>query len=249
MSRRATFVANHSSSNVRAFSPLHLKGIQPVARTFPKSIYFDGTSRLAAEVPAAQAAIVAQEFTITMWMKRDTHGEERQTLFWGGGASPPQRLEFDVYGHGTLGVNGYAGSLPSIEVDTWHFVAMVKRNNDTIRLFIDGVWTASQPTQTVQCGTAGIFVGRNWEFQNSYKGYVAHIAYFETALTNPAIATLYNEGTPLDDLQTNQGDYTEAESLLAWWKFEDTLEDATGNGYAWTPSGDPQFSEDMPGSE
>jgi hypothetical protein len=243
MSRRNTIVSNLSAINMRAYSPLHLTGVAPVATSQLRSVYFNGTDQsMVAVSPAMQTAILAQNYTITMWIKPESQAG-RKTLLWAGDTT--RRIYFNLMEGNTLGMMGSV-STPVLPLNTWQFVAAAKGNDQAVKFYIDGVYAGTKNKQISNCGTADMFVGGSVSGTQLYKGYVTQIAYYDIALPASSLLAMYNEGTPLNDLLADSGNYTHSGNLVGWWPLSNTFADLSPNNTPFVPSGDIEFFEDLP---
>jgi hypothetical protein len=245
MSRRNTIVSNLSAINMRAYSPLHLTGVAPVATSQLRSAYLNGVDQwMIADSPAAQTAINDGNFTLSMWVKPFGTGD-RQVLIWSGvGASNLYWTIMPPPTNGTLGLQGSAGSTPPIPYEAWSFVGVTITGGTTARFFIDGAFVGGM-SNSFACPTSFIYVGANPSGTQRFKGWMDEVAIFDAKLADAEMMTLYNGGTPMN-LSVDDGDYARSTNLVAYWRLNDTFEDSSANSAPLVGYGGVEFADDVP---
>ena len=179
-------------------------------------------------------------FTMTGWIRPGTRATDRIGL-WG----QNDAVEFGFVNPNTLLLSTAGGGSLSVPYDysdnQWHQLSAVG-DGQGLKIYIDGQLAGSSTQATANYGssTYPFRVGGGGIFDpsgNYYTGDVDEVAVFSTALTADQIRKLYRAGH----------DGIGGSRPAAYWDFDDTLADGSGNGHAATASGT-EFSNNVPPS-
>jgi len=101
-------------------------------------------------------------------------------------------------------------------------------------------------------GDYDLVVGANESKNKGFKGHVDELAFWRGEITDAIATAIYNSGTPIA-LGSDSGDYTLADELVMWQKFDDgsgtSTTDSSSNSNTGTfHSAAPTWSSTVPGS-
>jgi hypothetical protein len=189
------------------------------------------------------ASLRPSTFTIALWFKFDADGQEFMInkmradqgdtgVFIDHQAVNGResiRCEANINGN----KNAYGDT--DLNPDTWYHVA-VKFDGTNLTILLNG----SQDGTPTNCGNHTPDLGDGGEpleiggrnGSANYNGKIDEVAFWNTALSNDAIASVYNEGSPFNLKTDTRGDYTSAyqSNLVGYWRLEGNLVDSSGQG-------------------
>ena len=189
------------------------------------------------------ASLRPSTFTIALWFKFDADGQEFMInkmradqgdtgVFIDHQAVNGResiRCEANINGN----KNAYGDT--DLSPNTWYHVA-VKFDGTHLAVLLNG----SLDGTPVDCGSHTPDLGDGEEpFEiggrngsANYNGKIDEVAFWNTALSNDAIASVYNEGSPFNLKTDTRGDYTSAyqSNLVGYWRLEGNLVDSSGQG-------------------
>jgi hypothetical protein len=101
-------------------------------------------------------------------------------------------------------------------------------------------------------GTYDLVVGANELKAQGFKGHIDELAFWRGEITNDIATAIYNSGTPIA-LDSDSGNYTLADELVMWQRFEEgtgtSTADSSSNSNTGTfHSAAPTWSSTVPGS-
>ena len=112
----------------------------------------------------------------------------------------------------------------------YHVVFTFDDSSNRLRIYVNG-------SKINQESYSGSTVNQNSEFSigrrhdtngGYYNGKIDEVAYWNTELSDNAIAALYNSGTPLS-ASSNSGNYTNSGNLVMYYQFQENLNDSEGS--------------------
>lgn len=159
-------------------------------------------------------------FTVSTWVKPLLffEGKDRPAyIVWVGDGGKQnsgivEKNAYVAYDHnqGTLKINGNDQSHKvhrTLSTNTWYHVALVRKGNKSLQLYIDGVHMltsrsveGSNAGDTLRIG--GAFVDTSGTIYGTMDALIDQTTVFKEALTRPSIHTLYNKGLGID-IQTD----------------------------------------------
>ena len=112
----------------------------------------------------------------------------------------------------------------------YHVVFTFDDSSNRIRLYVNGSEVASKSHNNSTVNNNGPFsIGRRHDSNGAYyDGKIDEAAYWNTELSANAISALYNSGTPLS-ASSNSGNYTSSGNLVAYYQFQENLNDSEGS--------------------
>ena len=112
----------------------------------------------------------------------------------------------------------------------YHVVFTFDDSSNRIRLYVNGSQVASKTHNNSTVNQNSAFsIGRRHDSNAAYyAGKIDEVAYWNTELSANAISTLYNSGTPLS-ASSNSGNYTSSGNLVAYYQFQENLNDSEGS--------------------
>ena len=112
----------------------------------------------------------------------------------------------------------------------YHVVFTFDDSSNRIRLYVNGSQVASKTHNNSTVNQNSVFsIGRRHDSNAAYyAGKIDEVAYWNTELSANAISTLYNSGTPLS-ASSNSGNYTSSGNLVAYYQFQENLNDSEGS--------------------
>lgn len=125
----------------------------------------------------------------------------------------------------------------ALDVDRWYHIAFVI-GGGTVKLYMDGAYV-SQLTYSGNARTSNRYIQFGWRSGGStginspMDGLMEDVQFYNSALSAGDITTIYSNST--------------ASGLVARWKFDDNLNDETGN-YNATSTNTVSYSTDVPGA-
>ena len=127
------------------------------------------------------------------------------------------------------------GSEQALNDGSWHHFAVVKQGTESIHLFVDGDYVKSNyslPESGSTQNTSEIFIGWRGEYDNFLDGQLDEIRIWNVART-PA------------EIQANRDKLLEGvePGLVAYWRFDGDVVDASENGNDGTLSGNSTFAK------
>ena len=98
-------------------------------------------------------------------------------------------------------------------------------------------------------GNYDLHMGSNEVNGNGYKGYMDEVSAWRGELTDDIVTAIYNGGTPIA-LDSDSGNYTLSNELVAWWRMEEntgtTVADSSSNSNTATLTNSPTFASEVP---
>tara|TARA_R110002051_G_C8668871_1_gene490102 strand:- start:201 stop:1301 length:1101 start_codon:yes stop_codon:yes gene_type:complete len=193
-----------------------------------KSLDFDGTD----DVVTTGLELTNRNITISAWVKQDS-AAFWETMFgdWEGGNTPNTLWMATYFNSGIWFRIGDGSTVKTLQLnnkgltaESWHHVVLVLGNdaeggnNIKIAMYVDG---EEQYNVTEDIGMASATF--NLGFSNAGKAWNGHIdecAVWSSQLSEEAVGSLYNDGTPTD-LDEADGAYDSVSDLVAWWRMGD----------------------------
>ena len=134
----------------------------------------------------------------------------------------------------------FLDSTQSLITSTWYHIAVTFNMSGNAQIYINGSADNSGPIENPQTSwdTGDRFIGDGEGF---WDGRISNISIFNTALGQPDITSLYNNGTPLSDMSS----FT---SLVSWWKLDtggSTITDYGSGGNNGTNNGAALVTSDV----
>ena len=122
----------------------------------------------------------------------------------------------------------FLDSTQSLITSTWYHIAVTFNMSGNAQIYINGSADNSGPIENPQTSwdTGDRFIGDGEGF---WDGKISNISIFNTALGQPDITSLYNNGTPLSDMSS----FT---SLVSWYKLNNTTTGIGNSLSPWTSS-------------
>ncbi len=173
--------------------------------------------------------------TLSAWMKGDQLGGGNYNGLGtqGGGSSRGYGLLrgtnnafFSISDNGSS--HRYVSSPADTWLDGWNHIVGVFDPNSRFEVYVNGVFSASGTNYAQQTSTNPFQIGNRGDSSHYYNwlGQLSNVSIWNTALSNGSasvgsvaggeIATLYNNGEPLQDLLTGP----QNSNLLSWWKLD-----------------------------
>ena len=189
---------------------------------YPSSLNFNAQSLVAAQDSSLESSV----FSVSMWIKIITSPVGTfQSIFFPGTFTGAGGFRFQFKGNGsppfidfaTTFDTGATANISLIDDGGWHHIVGTY-NGSTLKLYIDKN-KGTDASYSFQVSGANFFIGQagNQNFSN--------VCYFNTALSQSEIDTLYNNGTPLTDMSSFS-------SLVSWWKLNNIttgIQDSKGS--------------------
>jgi len=150
-----------------------------------------------------------------------------------------------------------------ISTGTWYHLAWVIEAGsmepviDTSKwgLFINGVKQTSVSgsgninTNLIYTGTTSLGAQTRTSAQNFLDGLLNNQSIWNDELSDAAIVSIYNSGTPLD-LSVNTASYTNSSNLIAWWRYNEgtgtSYSDSSSNSFTGSGVNSPTWSTNTP---
>ena len=144
--------------------------------------------------------------------------------------------------------------------DIWYHITLIAdRETNTFKVYVNGIDDNAQTihdstnfgsSSDITTNTQNFVVGKRHTQDgvgSLLDGNIDELAVFKSILTASDVATIYNNGAPLD-LRTNTPEYTQSGALEAYWKFDGDFLDRSGNGHDLISAGPnvPTFSTSVP---
>lgn len=212
-----------------------------VATHTGKSLILSGNN--ASGQPYAYSANItnSSSYTIAAWIKFDSvssnafifskfeNNVNENFLFQTSSGS----LYGVIYTSASAGVGAFSNS--ALDIDRWYHIAFVV-GGGTAKLYMDGVYV-SQITYGGTARTSSRYIQFGWRSGGStginspLDGLMEDVQFYNSALSAGDITTIYSNST--------------ASGLVARWKFDDNLNDETGN-YNATSTNTVAYSTDVP---
>jgi hypothetical protein len=201
--------------------------------------HFDGSTSYIS-VPNNKALdLDSTDFTLSAWIKLDAYTTSNGSVIYGkrtvppttghpgydfsitgtdGGATIPGRLTF-----GPGGTNGNITTTDTLGRGTWYMVSAVYSytpgsGTGTLSLYINGVFKKDTTMITPNAPSSSFYIGRDdtTNTQNYFfQGSMSNLYVFNSALSASTLTALYNNTT--------------STTLLAYWPFDDSGNDLSGN--------------------
>jgi len=176
-------------------------------------------------------------FTISTWVKFEqfgpyteyiaakweTSGNQRGFQFYYNTESTPNALVFDYTSDGTTAnrVVYSSNSDPFVESVWYHVAVVVVPSTETATLYVDGAsigttkTTDSGTATSIKDSTASFRIGSQYNdgTHHYFDGEMDSFSLFTYALTGTQISTLYNSGTPLTYLPSEESSTTSTSSV------------------------------------
>lgn len=157
----------------------------------------------------------AQDFSFSMWFKRDTPGAT-EVLFNKSSGSVGYEVNFNGSNQVRLWINGaYLITTTNALTDStsWHQVVVTVKRNGKTDLYIDGInWASVASNQNTTANNGSLFVGSNGT-SAVFDGNIDEFRIYNRALTPNEVSQLYNW----------------APGPVGWWKMDEGSWDGTAN--------------------
>lgn len=210
-------------------------GSQP-AFSNTKSLLLDGVDDKASTNHSTWGA----SFTWSAWIKLTSSSS--YSSIYSTGTIVPYFTTFNngtatkaLYGH----TNGEFVSNASINVGSWNHV-LLRKSSGTLNFFINGQLDSATGTDSNSYASGTAIIGNFESYVGSgfgLHGKIDELAFFNSALSNSDIASIYNSGTPTDVSSLNPVNY---------WRFENNGTDLGSGGNTATLNNGATFSTDTP---
>lgn len=165
---------------------------------------------------------IAGSLTLSAWFKSSASTNQRIISMDSGSSTGRNyiiQLESSGYVRGIVwsGSTAYQGgttsTTPGLNDGNWHHVALVYEPSTRVEIFIDGVSrdkNTSNIPSSINSIAQDLIIGRAAPATgNFFNGDLSNISIFNTSLTLSQVTTLFNSGTPEQDISF---------SPVSWWK-------------------------------
>ena len=206
------------------------------------SLLFDGVDDNVL-IPLDLNLALTNDFTLSVWCyPTSTGGVERMLdrgtsyyLTWGeAGGGGSAKFEFTVYrsGPGPHYEKLVADSTSSL--NQWYHVVGTTSGgggSGVMSLYVDGAVAADGVVslQDAAVNATNFDIGSyGGGAGGAFEGYIDEVAVWDTALSESAVTSIYNSGSPID-LTESFGNYPGGRYLIAWWRCGDGTEAGSGS--------------------
>ena len=158
------------------------------------SLNFDGTD----DYMTTTVLPASESFSLSTWFKSETI-TNGQRIYWGNGTNRAI-LAYDAneklqwYVQTTNGSVGYLTSINNVKVNQWNNAILIY-NGSNIKLYINGILDPVTGSLTGTSNASGFNFGTNYNHTaNWFNGQIDDVRFYNYALTNEQIKTVYNNG-------------------------------------------------------
>ena len=198
--------------------------VTDVSDTFGKALIFDGSNDHV-EISDNNLLDLAGDHTLETWFRHDGASGYRVILSKYSGSWPPNYMlyldggDIDFY-------NGATISGPSISANEWTHVAIVRDASSGITMYVNGSSVATGGAGSSPANSGKLYIGSRGDTYH-FDGMLDEVRIWNDVRTATEISDNYK--TPLSGSEAN---------LVAYYKFDDNLNDSSGNNLHGTGSGD-----------
>ena len=177
-------------------------------------------------------------YTASVWFKPNTNistSTTQQYLLYFGNSYNPQRYIRLGGGYDIISTLLYGSAISryntgsDIPANQWANVTISFANGLQYGIYLNGVdVTDTYAAAFDQNGSSGLIIGERAQIPAGFDGEISNVLIWDTqALSSTEIETLYNNGSPLQNLS----DIPQNSNLKGWWKLDasDTYDSSTGN--------------------
>lgn len=217
-----------------------LNNVTPTTDRFGKpkgAYYFNGTTSYASVADKEALRLNNTDFTLNAWVKLDTYNSSHGSMIIAkrsSGANSGWQTSISGYLSTPLGVSSYgpggvsvnAWGTKSVSLNDWHMITTVyTKASGTLSIYIDGILdnTTNGILTPNAAITAPLYIGKD-PATNTYqfRGSLDDIAIYGKTLSSTEIQQYYNTTKGL------------ASDLIAYWQFDESGNDHSGNGHTAT---------------
>ena len=192
---------------------------------FETALIFDGSNDHL-EIADNNLLDLTGDYTLEAWIRPDTVSTHGIFSKWVAGTWPPNYW-FHLAGGDVDFYNGRTIRGPAIDANTWTHVAVTVDASDKQKLYIDGSYSGYQTNAGSSPANAGkLYIGYRGDAYR-FDGMMDEVRIWNDVRTATEISDNYK--TPLSGSEAN---------LVAYYKFDDNLNDSSGNNLHGTASGD-----------
>ena len=220
--------------------------------TNTKSIDLDGTDDRITVADHTSLDITG-DLTIALWIQMHSLGGWKQIFTKGGNGSFEQNVYSLSLYNNTIRFfrddddsSGLTAS-GTLNANTWYHIAVVfDDSEDNVKIYVNAVEKVSgTQDSTTSANSSVLTIGGDADGDYEIDGYMDEVAIWNDALSASEISAVYNSRVPRS-LASDYGNYSSSSNLQGYWRFEDTLDDSSGNGRDGTAAGDPGYSSSVP---
>lgn len=221
--------------------------------TNTKSIDLDGTDDRITVADHTSLDITG-DLTIALWIQMHSLGGWKQIFTKGGNGSFEQNVYSLSLYNNTIRFfrddddsSGLTAS-GTLNANTWYHIAVVfDDSEDNVKIYVNAVEKASSDdfNSTTSANSSVLTIGGDADGDYEIDGYMDEVAIWNDALSASEISSVYNSRVPRS-LASDYGNYSSSSNLQGYWRFEDTLDDSSGNSRDGTAVGDPGYSSSVP---
>ena len=188
------------------------------------SVYLDGSDDIIDLSTFDPSSVIGTgAFTMSMWMK--AHSDANQ-IFWymgNSGITTMMRMNYLASSGGFkiwANIDGtWTDQYPHVDITTetgvWYHVAVV-RSGTTVTLYVNATNSDSKTHSSLATGFGTEHHIGKYMTSHHLNGNIGQYALWNKALTSSEIASIYNDGTPID-LTSNYQNYNSINNLVGYW--------------------------------
>jgi len=205
------------------------------------SVEFDGSGDLVSGIGNGPTG----NFTFSAWVKMTATNAQWNTVYSAGGSQIFIGLHsgYNQVGVHIGGSSIFVSAADAFPTDEWHHLVVTWDGSD-VKNRVDTTVIQTQALSGVTITSAAANFGKNPVGTGYLTGIIDEASIWSVALSDAAIAAIYNGGTPLD-VTANYSD-----NLVGYWRFEEgtgtSAADSSGNGNDGTVT-NATWSTDVPG--
>jgi hypothetical protein len=215
------------------------------------ALEFDGDGDYV-EIGNESAFDIAGAITVAAWIRVNAFDKRWQTIVAKGDSSwrlQRKASEDTLAFHGT-GIVSIEGQWPhgiegnkSVNDGKWHHVVGVY-DGSAVSLYIDGLLdNSSEASGAIQMNDFAVMIGGNSErTDREWNGLIDEVCIIEGVIDDKAVHALYSGTDPMMIAQMAKLQIRGHDKLIAWWKFEDDVNDSAGANHG-TVNGNPTYAE------
>lgn len=146
----------------------------------------------------APVSTATNNFAIEVWMKSEAFpGDEGRIITNGLDSNGWSLFQTSAGGNSYhMAYHGVAdmGASSALVIDTWYHIAVVRRAGTT-EYYLNGVLDATKGTSTPSSPTTSTSMGQAQDGSVRFDGMLAHVAFYETALTQARLEAHFDAAT------------------------------------------------------
>ncbi|MBN2593017.1 MAG: LamG domain-containing protein [Sedimentisphaerales bacterium] len=201
------------------------------------ALEFDGDGDFV-RIDDESAFDIAGPITIAAWFKVNTFDKRWQSLVTKGDTSwrLQRYAEDNTLAFHCTGITSVTGQRPegiegrkNVNDGQWHHVVGVYDGSE-ILLYIDGVLdNSSKASGEISMNDSAVIIGGNSEqADREWNGLIDEVCVIAGSIDSNAVKALYTGADPNEIAQTANPQLQSSDKLVAWWKFEDNVNDSAG---------------------